>query len=254
MTKKRIFSKVAILLLVALSLSFSLSAIAATNNGVVSLDVKEDVYIYDQDNCIDDAVEQELNQLLVSLEEKTEVEFAVISIPTLNNLTIEEYSNQLFNKLGIGKSGKDNGLLLLFSRADNKVRLEIGRGLEGCLNDSKCGRILDEYFVPYRAENKYTEATNLTASAVLNVICEEYDIKLENLEEVTIPEESEADIPTWLIILIIIILAVIVAFAESSLGGGSGGSYYGGSSSYGGGFSRGGGFGGGFSGGGGASR
>lgn len=248
MVKKRLLSGFLILLLLStLVLAFSGCASETAHREIISITDKEDVYIYDKDNCIDDDVEQKLNQMLIDLENKTEAEFAVISIPSLNNMTIEEYSSNLFNDLGIGKEGKDNGVLLLFSKSDNKVRLEIGRGFEGFLNDAKCGRILDNYFVPYREENKYAEATENTVNAVLSVISEEYDVQIQNVQSVTIPDESEETLPTWVYIVIIIILIILRIY----FGGSSSGGYYGGSS---GGFSSRGGFGGGRTGGGGASR
>jgi len=216
--------------------------------------VKENVFIYDEDNIVDDEVEESLNKMLVELEEKTEVEFSVVSVESLLDRSIENYSNNLFNTLGIGKKGKDNGVLLLFSRSDEKVRLEIGRGLEEFLTDSKCGRILDDYFVPYREDDDYTKATEMTVKAVLTVIAEEYEIDIQGLEtdNISIEDESNSKIPdfVWVIIIIavIVILSIIIAFISG--GDGSSGGYFGGSS---GGFS-GGGFGGGFSGGGGASR
>ena len=217
--------------------------------------VEDNVYIYDEDNVIDDDVEETLNGILVDLEEKTEAEFVVVSVESLLDRTIEEYANNLFNTLGIGKKGEDNGILLLFSRSDERVRLEIGRGMEGFLNDSKCGRILDDYFVPYREEDKYTEATEMTVKAVVSVIAEEYDVQIQGVdEEINVEEESDGDIPLWLAVVIIVAIlgfALLLAILDDGTGGSSGG-YYGGSS--GGGFSSGGSFGGGFSGGGGASR
>ena len=212
--------------------------------------VEENVYIYDDDNVIEDDVEKELNAMLVDLEEKTSVEFVIVSTKSLLNRSIEKYANNLFNTLGIGKKGKDNGVLLLFSRSDTKVRLEIGRGLEGCLTDSKCGRILDDYFVPYRDE--YTKATELTAKAVLSIIAKEYNVEIDGLDESLIDEESHTEdnsFPMWLTILIIfLIVAVFLILVHVDGNGSSGGdSFFGGDSS-------GGGFGGGFSGGGGASR
>lgn len=217
--------------------------------------VEDNVYIYDEDNVIDDDVEETLNGILVDLEEKTEAEFVVVSVESLLDRTIEEYANNLFNTLGIGKKGEDNGILLLFSRSDERVRLEIGRGMEGFLNDSKCGRILDDYFVPYREEDKYTEATEMTVKAVVSVIAEEYDVQIQGVdEEINVEEGSDGDIPLWLAVVIIVAIlgfALLLAILDDGTGGSSGG-YYGGSS--GGGFSSGGSFGGGFSGGGGASR
>lgn len=214
--------------------------------------VEKNVYIYDDDNVIEDDVEKELNAMLVDLEEKTSVEFVIVSTKSLLNRSIEKYANNLFNTLGIGKKGKDNGVLLLFSRSDTKVRLEIGRGLEGCLTDSKCGRILDDYFVPYRENDEYTKATELTAKAVLSVIAKEYNIEIDGLDESLIDEESHTEdnsFPMWLTILIIfLIVAVLMILVHADGNGSSGGGFF-----YGGG-SSGGGFGGGFSGGGGASR
>lgn len=214
--------------------------------------VEENVYIYDDDNIIEDDVEKELNAMLVDLEEKTSVEFVIISTKSLLNRSIEKYANNLFNTLGIGKKGKDNGVLLLFSRSDTKVRLEIGRGLEGCLTDSKCGRILDDYFVPYRENDEYTKATELTAKAVLSIIAKEYNVEIDGLDESLTDEESNTEdnsFPMWLTILIIfLIVAVFLILVHVDGNGSSGGGFF-----YGGG-SSGGGFGGGFSGGGGASR
>ena len=222
--------------------------------------IEKDVYIYDDDNIIDDDVEKKLNKMLVELEEKTEAEFAVVSVKSLLDKSIEDYANNLFNTLGIGKKGKDNGALLLFSRSDKKVRLEIGRGLEGALNDSKCGRILDKYFVPYRENNEYTKATEMTVKAVLKVFAEEYEISIQGVEsKISVDEEADSDeeLPSWaLIIIVIILIALIIIGAICGGGSSSGGFSSGGFSSggfSGGGFS-GGGFGGGFSGGGGASR
>jgi len=253
MTKKRILSiTLLVLLLTTFVLAFFSTTSLAAKRDIISIKDKQDVFVYDEANLIDDSVEKNLNKLLVALEEKTEAEFAVISIPSLNNMTIEEYSVELFNTLGIGKKGKDNGVLLLFSKTDNRVRLEIGRGLEGCLNDGKCGRILDNYFVPYREEGNYTEAAHLTANAVISVIAKEYDVTIDGAETVDVPEDDGT--PTWIIILIIVLL-ILAFIGEISSGGSSGGGYYRGSS---GGFSGRGGFGGGFgggrTGGGGASR
>ncbi len=254
MRKKRI--RISFFILLIITLSTLMSMLTACSSSEIPIpEVEENVYIYDEDNVIDDDVEETLNGILVDLEEKTEAEFAVVSVESLLDRTIEEYANNLFNTLGIGKKGEDNGILLLFSRSDERVRLEIGRGMEGFLNDSKCGRILDDYFVPYREEDKYTEATEMTVKAVVSVIAEEYDVQIQGVdEEINVEEGSDGDIPLWLAVVIIVAIlgfALLLAILDDGTGGSSGG-YYGGSS--GGGFSSGGSFGGGFSGGGGASR
>lgn len=222
-------------------------------------DVQVDVFIYDEDNIIDDNTEQSLNQMLIALEEKTEVEFVVMTVESLQDHSIEDYSNYVFNTLGIGKEDNDNGILLLISRSDTKVRLEIGRGLEGCLNDSKCGRILDEFFVPYRENDEYTQATSLTVQAVINIVCEEYEVEIDGLDtrSVQLEEVEEMSDGMKLLVFLGIIIGLIILEWITGLIFGDGfgdGIVFAILSSSGGRFSGGGGFGGGFSGGGGASR
>lgn len=252
MKKKRRISYLTLLVSLTLLLLSLTGCSFATENEIPIPTAQENIYVYDQDNIIDDDVENNLNQMLTELEGKTEVEFAVVSVESLLNKSIEDYSNSLFNTLGIGKKGKDNGLLLLFSRSDERVRIEVGRGLEGFLNDAKCGRILDDYFVPYREEDEYTKATELTVNALLNVLAEEYEIDIQGMETYLPVEDTSGDgLPLWVwIIIIAIIVSIVICYYNDDdifIGGRSSGGFSGG------GFS-GGGFGGGFSGGGGASR
>lgn len=250
MSKKRIISYV--MLLMVLTTLMSMFTGCATSEKIPIPTVEKDIYIYDEDNIVDDDVEKNLNKMLVELEEKTEAEFAVVSVESLLNRSIEDYANNLFNTLAVGKKGKDNGVLLLICRSDEKVRLEIGRGLEGCLNDSKCGRILDDYFVPYRENDEYTKATEMTVKAVLNVIAEEYEIDIQGLEkDLSAEDDSDDGWSLWVWIIIIIIVIIAICDDGSSSGGSSGGFFDGGF--FDGGFS-GDGFGGGFSDGSGASR
>lgn len=254
--KRRFTSCVAVLILLASLMSLLVGC--TTTEKIPIPVVQQDVYIYDADDIIDDDVEHRLNEMLVELEEKTGAEFAVISVQSLLDRSVEDYANNLFNTLQIGKKGEDNGALLLISRSDTRVRLEIGRGLEGCLNDAKCGRILDTYFVPYRESDEYSTATELTVKAVLAVICEEYDTTISGLdiESSDLEETDDSDGISLSTIVIIIILLIILEWITGHLfGDGFGdGIVVAILSSCGGSGSSGGSFGGGFSGGGGASR
>lgn len=248
MSKRRIISFfVLLIMLTTLAITF---VGCGEKERIKVPEVKQDVFVYDQDECINNEIEMEINFMIKELKEKTGSEIAIVSVTSLNGYTIEEYSNELFNTLGIGKKGEDNGVLLLFSRSDKRVRLEIGRGLEGCLNDAKCGRILDDNFVPYREGGDYTKATRNTVIAVINVVAEEYQVELENVGEVESTEDEDNEVETWVYIVVFIMIIIIAIIKPSNDGGSYGGGYHG---SFSGGRS-GGGFGGGRSGGGGASR
>src|SRR5207248_6577093 len=61
---------------------------------------------------------------------------------------VEDYSIDLARSWGVGQKGKDNGVLLLIAYDDHKLRIEVGRGLEGTLTDLQSGRIIREELTP----------------------------------------------------------------------------------------------------------
>ena len=207
-------------------------------------------FVYDDANILDKDISHQVNEMLAELEEKTTVEFAVITVDSLLNNSIESYSIYLANELHIGKKEKDNGILLLIVKSDSKVRLEIGKGLEGLLNDGKCGRILYEFFVPYRNEDDLSHATLYTVQAIINIVAEDAGVSIENVDRsITVSEPNNTI--KLIVLIIIIILAIVVGILKTKYGSDSD-SYHGGF--WGSGSSSGGSFGGGSFGGGGASR
>ncbi len=85
-------------------------------------------------------------------EAQTSIDLTVVTVPSLNGMPIEDYSVELFKQWGIGKKGKDNGVLLLFAPSERKVRIEAGYGIEPYLTDGAAGDIIRNKIVPaYRA-------------------------------------------------------------------------------------------------------
>ena len=207
------------------------------------------VYVYDDDNLFDESFERQLNNMLIELEEKTGAEFAIVTVESLLGNTIEHYSITVATELGIGKKDEDNGVLLIMSKSDNRVRLEIGEGSEGILNDSKCGRILDEFFVPHRENEDYLTATSLTTQAVINVIATDYGVTVNGVDSTISASEPSSDL-VWVWVLVCIALFFLMLWLETGSSSGSS-TYIGGSHSS---SSSGSSFGGGSFGGGGSSR
>jgi len=74
-------------------------------------------------------------------------------------MTPEEFATALFEKWGIGKSDKDNGLLLLISRDDRAVQIRTGYGLEGVVPDIIAGRVIRDEIVPRFRNGDYDGGT-----------------------------------------------------------------------------------------------
>lgn len=219
-------------------------------------------YVNDYADIIDN--DNELESKLESYENETTNELAIATIQSIGEVSIEEYAVTLFEKWGIGKQDKDNGVLLLVALEEKKVRIEVGYGLEGVIPDSIAGSIIRNEITPSFSEGDFSEGINRGVDALIASIGGEY-----SAEETDSPSNSGGII--FVIILAVVIIFIVIISRSGKSGGGykSGGTKtntgrssfggFSGRSSWGssGGSSRGGGsfggFGGGRSGGGGAS-
>jgi uncharacterized protein len=124
---------------------------------------------------------QQLEDQLSRLEQETTIEIAVVTVNSLEGTTVEDYANRLFEKWGIGKKGKDNGVLLLVAKEERKVRIEVGYGLEAVLTDSRAGRILDNDVVPQFKQGNYEKGITDGVIAIETLL--RYGTPPEPLEE-----------------------------------------------------------------------
>lgn len=115
----------------------------------------------------------QLNATIGEFERTSGAEMAVVVIQSLDGLSIDEAAVRLFELWGIGKKGKDNGLLLLWSRGDRRIRVEVGYGLEGVLPDGKVGAILDAYVMPKFRSGEFDEGVLAGVDALLKAAREE---------------------------------------------------------------------------------
>jgi uncharacterized protein len=108
-------------------------------------------------------------------------EMAVLIVPSLNGETIEAFTNSVFTKWGIGKKDKNNGILLVISISDRKVRLEVGYGLEPIITDTHTVEIIKDKFVPVVANKKdnWELAINDTVNSVYDILHNELVIEPE---------------------------------------------------------------------------
>ena len=105
-------------------------------------------FINDFANMIGATAKQALEQKLVQFEKDTSNEISIVTINSLAGDTIENFAVKLFEEWKIGKDSKDNGILLLISKEDKKMKIEIGYGLEGALTDTQSYWIIQNIMRP----------------------------------------------------------------------------------------------------------
>lgn len=235
----------------------------------------DDYFVQDHANLLSAEAKAELNRLGKQLNAGTTAELAVLILPNIGDEAPEEFAVEALRQYKLGKSGEDNGALLLvtteeYNGSKRWIELSVGYGLEGALPDGKVGRIFDEVAIPYLKKGETDQGIIEAYKAFYNEIAAEYNWDGE-VADVNVLESSSDDsdggIPFPIIIIVIIFIIIRVLGNGGGRGGGSGGrrgrggplffpGSFGGSGSGGGGFGGGGGFsgGGGSGGGGGAGR
>ncbi len=99
--------------------------------------------------------EEALENLCESYRAGTGREIAVLTLPDLDGQPPERVALEVGRAWEIGSKEKEDGALLLVSRDDKKIRIEVERGLEGEITDSISGRIIREKIAPRFRENDY---------------------------------------------------------------------------------------------------
>jgi uncharacterized protein len=207
--------------------------------------------------------EEKMNLLAREVLYKTGATVAVVTLKDMGGANVDEFTNRLYEKWGVGKKGEDRGVMLLIALKERKVRIEVGYGLEGIIPDGLAGQIRDQAMVPYLKKGDYGMGLLNGLSAVAGIIAKDQDITLTGVPPVPKRVSSRRRGYSFGIFPFLFLLFVFWILARPGrrggfallpllfLGGGRGGSSgRGGFGGFGGGF---GGFGGGMSGGGGAS-
>ncbi len=100
-------------------------------------------YVNDYAGMISPQVKAELESELAGFERTDSTQVVILTVPSLEGDTIEDFGIRVADAWKIGRKGKDNGVIFIVSKGDRKTRIEVGRGLEGKLTDLMAGRIVD---------------------------------------------------------------------------------------------------------------
>ena len=89
-----------------------------------------------------------LNRMLFRLHDGGGSQIAVLTVPDLGGLSIEEVGIKVADKWKVGEAKTDRGVILLVAKAERRIRIEVGQGNEGVLPDIIAKRIIDEVMTP----------------------------------------------------------------------------------------------------------
>ena len=158
----------------------------------------------------DDALEQKV----VAYFDSTSTQIAIVTLKSIGDYDISQVSLKILRDWGIGTKGKNNGILILVSVEDRKIRIETGYGMEGVVPDAVANQIIAQIIKPAFREGHYYQGLDGAVEAIQKAAAGEYRAD---------PRQSKPGISPGAIFLIIMVIVIIVSIIGRGGGGGRGG-------------------------------
>ena len=127
-------------------------------------------HVVDQAGLLDAASKAELERKLSEFEARKGSQVAVLVVATTAPEAIEPYALRAAEQWRLGRKTSDDGAVLVVARDDRALRIEVGYGLEGALNDATCKRIIDEVIVPRFQQGDFAGGITAGVDRMLKVI------------------------------------------------------------------------------------
>ncbi len=248
-------------LLLLVCLCFSLCTLAGCGEEE-KLKPTDKFFVNDFADVIDESDENTMYKKGVLLQENTKAQVVAVTVDSLKGQDISDYAVNLGREWELGDKEKNNGVLILLAVEDRQIYIAVGYGLEGALPDSKTGRILDNYTIPYLRDDNFSSGILGAYNAVYNEVCIEYGVPADKgyIPAEQLPQNSSSEettdvktvIISWIILFVIVLIYSFVfrkrgmmfipmgGFGPRGGSGGFGGGGFGGFSGGGGSFGGGG--------------
>ncbi len=126
--------------------------------------------VTDLTGTLSTAERDQLEQKLAALEQQKGSQLYVLIVPTTKPDEIEQYSIRIVDKWKVGRNKVDDGVLLLVAKNDRRLRIEVGRGLEGVLTDITTHRIIDEIITPEFKTGNFAGGINSGVDTMIKLI------------------------------------------------------------------------------------
>ena len=110
-----------------------------------------------------------LNRLARQLEDSTQVELCVVAVNSIGEMEAFDFCYEVFQRWGIGKEGKNTGVLLFLAVESRDVRIMTGGGIEGVMTDAVCHSIIHETMMQPLRNVDYSDAMALGALRIYEV-------------------------------------------------------------------------------------
>jgi uncharacterized protein len=139
--------------------------------GCVSAQNKDTIFVFDRENVFTEAQELEFTQLLLSHQQKTGNEIAIVTTPDLGeHQNLMQFAVDFGDKFGVGTKEKNNGVVIVFSQTLREIRIATGYGTEELLTDKIVKSYIDSLMVPAFIQQDFFEGIYAGSKAIVDFL------------------------------------------------------------------------------------
>ncbi|MEP6880619.1 MAG: TPM domain-containing protein [Dokdonella sp.] len=154
-------------LLISLCFGFCFTAVAVSADVSVPTLV---THVTDTTHTLTEQQNKALEDKLRALEERKGSQLLILVVPSTQPEEIEPYATRVFDTWKIGRKNVDDGVLLLWAKDDRRIRIEVGRGLEGPIPDVLASRIINDTMRPLFRNEAWFEGLDKATDQLIGLI------------------------------------------------------------------------------------
>ena len=134
--------------------------------------LKPSGYVNDFEDLFTDEQERYLERLIADYEKQSTNEIVIVTLSPYMayDVDFDKYALYLLNKWGVGKKGKNNGILIAISEGLKRMRIQNGYGIEAVLSDQQTKQIIDQLFIPRFKRGDYYKGVLDGVTEIMKIV------------------------------------------------------------------------------------
>jgi uncharacterized protein len=169
--------------------------------------------VYDYANVLSADEKTQLEEKLIRYSDSTSTQIMVVTIESLKGEDVSQLATKWAHTWGLGQAKEDNGVIILLAKAERKIAINPGYGLEDRLTAGIGGEIIRNIIIPEFKGGSYYQGLDKGADALFDVFKGKYKGERK--------QTKGKDFPIFPIIVIVVIVLILLS---RNKGGGSGNS------------------------------
>jgi len=143
-----------------------------------------------------------LEQRLAGFERETSNQVVLLTIPSLQGDVMEQFAVRVAEQWKPGQKGKDNGVLVILAKAEHKVRIEVGMGLQGVLPDITASHIIRDVMRPHLKDGNFDQGITAGVDAILAATKGEFKASAQDTKQGKPHTKSPSPITLFLLVAV----------------------------------------------------